>query len=110
MANGNAVFNGFPVVGSKPVRLAFDGGVLLLAEVKRRLGIAERQACCIDDPRDPAAVRHSFAEMIRLRASAPAGRTCKSWSAATATTAASKPSPSANAIVSATSSGLPATA
>jgi hypothetical protein len=42
--------------------------VLLLAEVERRLGIAERVAGCIVDPRDPAAIRHSFAEMIRFRA------------------------------------------
>ena len=67
------VLPGLPAVGGKPVHLAFDGGrrtseggVLLLAEVERRLGITERLAQCIDDPRAPAAVRHSFAEMIRF--------------------------------------------
>src|SRR5271168_4171997 len=49
-------------------RLTSDAGVLLLAEVERRLGVAERLAQCIGDPRDPAAVRHSLAEMIRFRA------------------------------------------
>jgi hypothetical protein len=46
-----------PVAG-KPVRAAFDGGrltsdagVLVLAEVERRLGIAERLARCLADPR-----------------------------------------------------------
>src|SRR5450432_3006204 len=75
MTDGNEVFSAFPAVGGKSVRLAFDGGrltsdagVLLLAEIERRLGIAERLARCIEDPRDPAAVRHSLAEMIRFRA------------------------------------------
>lgn len=75
MSDRIGVLPGLPAVGGKPVHLAFDGGrltsdggVLLLAEVERRLGIAERLAQCIDDPRDPAAVRHSFAEMIRFRA------------------------------------------
>lgn len=49
-------------------RLTSDGGVLLLAQIERRLGIAERLARCIEDPRDPAAVQHSVAEMIRFRA------------------------------------------
>jgi hypothetical protein len=62
-------------VCGKPVHVAADGrrltsdaGVLLLAEVERRLGIAKRLAACIEDPRDSAAVRHSIAEMIRFRA------------------------------------------
>ena len=75
MTDDTGLFTGLPAVGGKPVRIAFDGGrmtsdggVLLLAEVERRLGIAERLAQCIQDPRDPAAVRHSLAEMIRFRA------------------------------------------
>jgi hypothetical protein len=75
MNDGNGVFSGFPAVGGTPVRVAFDAGrltsdagVLLLAEIERRLGIAVRLARCIDDPRDPAAIRHSLAEMIRFRA------------------------------------------
>jgi hypothetical protein len=63
-----------PVLG-KPVHLAFDGGrltsdggVLVLAEIEQRLGIAERLARCIEDPRAPERVRHGLAEMIRFRA------------------------------------------
>ena len=75
MDDGNAVLPGLPAVSGKPVHIAFDGGqmtsdagVLLLAEIDRRLGIAEKLAACIEDPRDPAAVRHTIAEMIRFRA------------------------------------------
>jgi hypothetical protein len=63
-----------PVAG-KPVHVAFDGGrltsdagVLVLAEIERRLGLADRLARCIEDPRAPERVRHSLAEMIRFRA------------------------------------------
>ena len=63
-----------PVAG-KAVRAAFDGGrltsdagVLVLAEIERRLGIAERLARCIEDPRSPGRVRHTVADMIRFRA------------------------------------------
>jgi hypothetical protein len=66
---------GLSPVAGKPVRLAFDGGrltsdggVLVLAEIERKLGIAERLARCIADPRAPERVRHSLAEMIRYRA------------------------------------------
>ena len=45
-------------VAGKPVDVAFDGGrltsdagVLVLAEIERRLGLAERLADCIEDPR-----------------------------------------------------------
>jgi hypothetical protein len=63
-----------PVVG-KPVQVTFDagrltsdGGVLLLAEIERKLGIAERLAHCVEDPRAPERVQHGLAEMIRFRA------------------------------------------
>jgi hypothetical protein len=63
-----------PVCG-KPVvarfdggQLSSDGGILLLAEVERRLCIAERLARCIEDPRAPDQIRHEVAEMIRFRA------------------------------------------
>ena len=48
-------------------RLTSDAGVLVLAEIERRLGIAERLARCIVDPRSPGRVHHSIAEMIRFR-------------------------------------------
>jgi len=67
-----------PVCG-KPVvarfdggRLSSDGGILLLAEVERRLGIAERLARCVADPRAPDRIVHGLAEMIRFRALAVA--------------------------------------
>jgi len=66
---------GLSPVAGKPVHVAFDGGrltsdagVLVLAEIERRLGIAERLAGCITDPRAPERVRHGLAEMIRYRA------------------------------------------
>ena len=49
-------------------RLTSDAGVLLLAEIERRLGIANRLAGCIEDPRSCDRVRHSLAGMIRFRA------------------------------------------
>lgn len=62
-------------VGSKPVhvdfdggRLTSDGGVLLLAEIEKKLGLADRLAGCIEDPRAPERVKHSLADMIRFRA------------------------------------------
>jgi Transposase DDE domain group 1 len=62
------------LVAGKPVRAAFDGGrltsdvgVLVLAEVEHRLGIAERLARCLTDPRTSGRVRHTTAEMIRFR-------------------------------------------
>jgi hypothetical protein len=48
-------------------RLTSDAGVLLLADVERRLGIAERLARCIADPRSPERIHHPLAEMIRFR-------------------------------------------
>jgi hypothetical protein len=41
--------------------------VLVLSEIERRLGIAERLAGCIAEPRAPERVRHGLAEMIRFR-------------------------------------------
>src|SRR6186713_485321 len=49
-------------------RLTSDAGVLVLAEIERKLGVADRLARCIEDPRAPERVRHGLAEMIRFRA------------------------------------------
>ncbi len=75
MAEHAPFLPGLSPVGGKPVHVAFDGGrltsdagVLVLAEIERKLGIAERLARCIEDPRDPQRVSHSLAEMIRFRA------------------------------------------
>jgi hypothetical protein len=66
---------GLSSVSGKPVHVAFDGGrltsdagVLVLAEIERKLSVADRLARCIEDPRVPERVRHSLAEMIRFRA------------------------------------------
>ncbi len=48
-------------------RLSSDGGVLLLREIERRLGIADLLASCVTDARDPASTTHSYADMIRAR-------------------------------------------
>jgi Transposase DDE domain group 1 len=75
MAEHAPFLPGLSPVGGKPVHLTFDGGrltsdagVLVLAEIERRLGLAERLARCIEDPRAPERVRHGLAEMIRFRA------------------------------------------
>jgi hypothetical protein len=67
------VLPGLPPVAGKPVHVTFDGGlmtsdagILLLAAAEQRLGIAERLADCIEDPRAPERVRHTLAEMIRF--------------------------------------------
>ena len=66
---------GLSPIGGKPVHVAFDGGrltsdagVVLLAEIERKLGLADRLARCIEDRRSPERVRHSLSSMIRFRA------------------------------------------
>jgi DDE family transposase len=68
------VLSGSSPIAGKEVRVAFDGGrltpdagVLVLADIERRLGIAERLARCLTDPRAPERVHHTLAEMIRFR-------------------------------------------
>ena len=48
-------------------RLTSDGGVMLLAAAERRLGIVDKLAVLIADPRDPALVTHSLADILRAR-------------------------------------------
>ena len=64
----------FPAVAGKKVTAAFDGGrmssdggVMLLAMVERRFGVADRLARCFPDRRDPARITHTLADMIRAR-------------------------------------------
>lgn len=75
MTENTGFLLGLSPVAGKPVLAAFDGGrltsdagVLVLAEIDRRLGICERLARCIEDPRAPERIRHQLAEMIRFRA------------------------------------------
>src|SRR5258708_16220694 len=63
-----------PAVCRKKVSVAFDGGllssdggVMLLRDVERRVGLAERLAGCLTDRRDPARTDHELIEMLRLR-------------------------------------------
>src|SRR5512146_3031716 len=75
MDEGTGILPGFPAVAGKPLHVSFDGGrmtsdagILLLSAVEQRIGIADRLAACIEDPRAPERVRHTLAEMIRYRA------------------------------------------
>ena len=75
MADDAPFLPGLSPIAGKPVHVTFDagrltsdGGVLVLAEVERRLGIAARLARCLEDPRAPERVQHGLAEMIRFRA------------------------------------------
>src|SRR3954470_9339100 len=75
MTESTGILPGLPAVAGKPVHVAFDGGrltseagLLQLSVVEQRLGIADRLAACIEDPRNSERVRHGLAEMIRYRA------------------------------------------
>jgi hypothetical protein len=64
----------FPAVERKKVTAAFDGGrmtsdggVMLFAAVEKQLGIADRLAPLITDPRNPLLVTHSVADILRAR-------------------------------------------
>ena len=48
-------------------RLSSEGGLLALREIERRLGVADRLAGCLTDPRAPERVEHQLAEIIRFR-------------------------------------------
>lgn len=65
---------GLSPISGKPIQARFDGGmlssdggILVLREVEQRLGVAERLAGCIDDPRLQEQVVHSLDDMIRFR-------------------------------------------
>lgn len=64
----------FPAVHRKKVAAAFDGGrltsdggVLLLAQAERAMGICRRLAGCIADRRSPARVIHRLDDILRAR-------------------------------------------
>jgi len=48
-------------------QLSSEGGLLALREIERRLGVADRLAGCLKDPRAPERVEHQLAEIIRFR-------------------------------------------
>ncbi len=64
----------FPAVAGKKITAAFDGGrissdggVMVLAEAERRLGIAEKLSAVIADARDPMRVVHLLPDILRAR-------------------------------------------
>ena len=68
MSDPTLPLEGLSSVNGKAVIARFDGGllssdsgVIALAEVEKRLGVAGRLARCIDDPRRPDQVVHSLA-------------------------------------------------
>ena len=68
----------FPAVCRKKITAAFDGGrissdggVMLLAQADRRLGIAERLAQAIPDARDPDRITHLLPDILCALASSP---------------------------------------
>jgi len=63
-----------PAICRKKVSVAFDGGllssdggVLLLREVDRDLGLATRLAGCLTDRRNASRIDHAIIDMLRLR-------------------------------------------
>src|SRR5215212_5228506 len=58
---------GLSPVAGKSVGAKFDGGVLALREVEKRLRVADRFAACIKDPRAPDQITHSLSDIIRFR-------------------------------------------
>jgi hypothetical protein len=47
-----------------------DGGLLLLREAERKLGVCRRLAAAMPDRRDPERIRHAMFEMVMARAAA----------------------------------------
>jgi hypothetical protein len=73
-SDDSATLFSFPAVGRKKLTAAFDGGrltsdggVLLLAQAEREMGICQRLAACITDPRDPYRVIHKLDDILRAR-------------------------------------------
>jgi hypothetical protein len=64
----------FPAIHRKKITAAFDGGrissdggVMLLAQAERRLGIADQLARVIPDERDASRVVHLLPDILRAR-------------------------------------------
>ncbi len=47
--------------------IASDGGILLLREVERRVGLIHRLSGCLEDRRDPNRIRHTVEDLLRQR-------------------------------------------
>jgi hypothetical protein len=64
----------FPELFDRPLTARFDqehassdGGAILLKAADRRVGLIDRLAVCIRDPRQPAKVTHEIAELLSQR-------------------------------------------
>ncbi|MER3439717.1 MAG: IS1380 family transposase [Chloroflexota bacterium] len=73
-SDDNAASFSFPAASRKKITAAFDGGrltsdggVLLLAQAERAMGICARLSACIADPRDPMRVVHALPDILRAR-------------------------------------------
>jgi hypothetical protein len=74
MTNDSLLPFALPSVQRKKVTAAFDGGrissdggVMLLALAERRIGVADKLAAEIADPRDSARVTHGLTDILRAR-------------------------------------------
>jgi DDE family transposase len=74
MVDDTPLLPGLSSVAGKAVVARFDGGwlsseggLVALREIERRLGVADRLAGCLKDPRTPEKVVHRLAEIIRFR-------------------------------------------
>ena len=74
MSDDNLLPFSFPAVARKKITAAFDGGrissdggVMLLAQADRRLGLADRLARVIPDGRDPERITHLLPDILRAR-------------------------------------------
>lgn len=64
----------FGSVGRRRINVGFDGGdvtsdggLLLVRKADQQLGLLDRVAAILPDPRDPARIEHSVAELLRQR-------------------------------------------
>ncbi len=83
MADDSLLAFDLPAVRRKKVTAAFDGGLIssdgglvLLREAERRIGLADFLASCLRDRRDPALVTHTLAEMLRFLLMRNTGKSC----------------------------------
>src|SRR5580658_9737306 len=74
MTDDNLLPFSFPAIQRKKITAAFDGGrissdggVMLLAQADRRLGVADRLARMIPDGRDQDRVTHLLPDILRAR-------------------------------------------
>jgi len=74
MTEATLFLPGLSPIGGKEITATFDGGqlssdggVLILREIEKRLGIAAMLSACVPDARDPSRVIHTHADMIRAR-------------------------------------------